>query len=79
MAGVQIETISGLLLENHGIKSHSNVGVVERRREYYMRESGGFPQVQAVVNLVSPKSLVACPSNKGAPESELINLLVGWM
>jgi hypothetical protein len=27
----------------------------------------------------SPKSPVACPSTKGAVESELTNLLVGWM
>jgi hypothetical protein len=30
-----------------------------------------------VVNLVNPKSPVACLSTKGAPESELTNLLVG--
>jgi hypothetical protein len=28
---------------------------------------------------VNPKLLVACPSTKGVPESELINLLVGLM
>jgi hypothetical protein len=50
---------------------------MERHREYYMGESGGFPGVWAVVSLVSPKSPVACPSIKGAPESELTNLLVG--
>jgi hypothetical protein len=39
-----------------------------------MGEGGGFPRVQAVVGLVSPKS----PVTKGAPESELTNLwLVG--
>jgi hypothetical protein len=41
-----------------------------------MGEGGGFPQVQAVVSLVSLGSPVACPSTKGAPESELTNLLV---
>ncbi len=44
-----------------------------------MGEGDGFPRVQAVVSLVSPKLPVACPSTKGAPESELTNLLVGWM
>jgi hypothetical protein len=39
-----------------------------------MGEGGGFPQVRAVVSLVSPKSLVAHPSINGAPESELTNL-----
>jgi hypothetical protein len=43
-----------------------------------MGEGGGFPQVQAVVSLVNPKSPVVRPSTKGAPESELTNLwLVG--
>jgi hypothetical protein len=50
---------------------------MERHREYYMGEGGGFPRVRAVVSFVSPKSPVACPNTKGAPESELTNLLVG--
>jgi hypothetical protein len=44
-----------------------------------MGEGGGFPRVRAVVNLVSPKSPVACPNIKSAPKSELTNLLVGLM
>jgi hypothetical protein len=48
-------------------------------REYYMGEGGGFPRIRAMVNLVSPKLPMACPSTKGAPESELTNLLVGLM
>jgi hypothetical protein len=52
---------------------------VERRREYYMGEGGGFPQVRAVVSLVSPESPVACLSTKGVLKNELTNLLVGWM
>jgi hypothetical protein len=31
------------------------------------------------MNLMSPKSLVACLSIKVASESELTNLLIGWM
>jgi len=42
-----------------------------------MGEGGGFPQVQAVVNLVSPELPVACPNTKSALECELTNLL-GW-
>jgi hypothetical protein len=38
-------------------KSHLDVASVERCRVYYMGESGGFPQVRAVVSLVSLKSL----------------------
>jgi hypothetical protein len=69
----------GILLGSHGTKSHSDVGAAERRREYYMGEGGGFPQIRAVVSLVSPESPVACPSIKRAAESELTNLLVGLM
>jgi hypothetical protein len=32
-----------------------------------------------MVNQVSPKLPMVCPSTKGAPESELTNLLVGLM
>jgi len=79
VAGVQTGTVSGLLLGSPGIKSHSDVGVAERQREYYMGEGGGFPRVRVVVSLVSLELLVACPSTKGASESELTNLLVGLM
>jgi hypothetical protein len=47
-----------------------------------MGEGGGFPRVRtmvSLVNLVSLKSPVACPSTKGALERELTNLLVGLM
>jgi hypothetical protein len=53
VSGVQTETISGLLLESPGTKSHSDVGPVGKRREYYMGEGGGFPQVWAVVSQVN--------------------------
>jgi hypothetical protein len=59
-------------------KSHSDVGAAKRHREYYMGEGDGFPRVQAVVSLVSPKLLATCPNTKGALESELTNLLVGF-
>jgi hypothetical protein len=77
--GVQIETISGLLLGRPGTKSHSDVGAAERHREYYMGEGGGFLRVRVVVNLVSPRSPVAYPSTKGVKKSELTNVLVGLM
>jgi hypothetical protein len=79
MVGVQTRTISRLLLGSLEIKSHSDVGVVERCREYYMGEGGGFPRVWALVSLVSPESPVACPSTKGALESDLTNWVVGLM
>ncbi len=51
----------------------------EQRKKYYMGEGDGFPRVQAVVSLVSPKLPVTCLSTKGVPECELTNLLVGLM
>jgi hypothetical protein len=62
-----------------GRKSHLDVAFVERHKEYYMGEGGGFPRARAVVSLVSAESPVVCPSTKGAPESGLTNLLVGSM
>jgi hypothetical protein len=77
--GVQTGTVSRLLLESLGKKCHSDVASVERCREYYMGEGGGFPRVRAVVSQMSPVLTVACPSTKGVPECELTNLLVGLM
>jgi hypothetical protein len=77
--GVQTKTVSRLLLGTPGTKSHLDVGVADKRRGYYMGEGGVFPQIWAVVSLVSPGSPVACPSTKGVVESELTNLLIGWM
>jgi len=76
---VQAWTVLGLLLGSLGTKSHSDVSATERHKEYYMGESGGFPLVQAVVSLVSPKLPVACPSSRNVPESDLTNLLVNLM
>jgi hypothetical protein len=59
--------VSGLLFESLGTKSHLDIALAKRCKIYYMGEGGGFPQVRAVVSLVSPKLLVACPSTKGAP------------
>jgi len=42
---------------NSRTKCHLDVGLVERHRVYYKGEGGGFPQVRAVVSLVSP----SCP------------------
>jgi hypothetical protein len=45
-------TISGLQLRSPGKKSHFDVAPTKWRKEYYMGEGGGFPQVWAVVSLV---------------------------
>ncbi len=73
-----IGTVSGLLLGSPGTKSHSNVGAMKRHKEYYMGEGGGFPRIRAMVSTMSPKLLATCPNIKGALESELTNLLVGF-
>jgi hypothetical protein len=62
--GVQTGIVLGLHFGSPGTKSHSGVGAVEQRREYYMGEGGGFPRVRAVVSPVSLRSLVTCPNTK---------------
>jgi hypothetical protein len=42
-----------------------------------MGEGGGFPQIRAVVSLVSLELPVICPSIKGAPKI-ILTKLVGW-
>jgi hypothetical protein len=54
VTGVQIETISGLLLGSPGKKSHLDVAPTRSCKEYYKGEGGGFPRVRAVVCQVSP-------------------------
>jgi len=49
-----------------GTKCHLDVSLMERHKIYYKGEGGGFPQVRAVVNFVSPSLPVACPSTKSA-------------
>jgi hypothetical protein len=60
--------VSGFFLGGLGTKSHSDVGVVGRHKEYYMGEGGGFPWIQAMVSLVSPKLFVAYRDTKGVPK-----------
>ncbi len=66
IARIPTLAISGLPFESPKTKSHLDVALMERCKIYYMGESGGFPQVRAVLSLVSPKSPVACLSTKGA-------------
>jgi hypothetical protein len=79
VARVQTGRVSRLLFRSSGIKNHSDVGAAERHREYYMGEGDGFLRIQAVMSLLSLESPVVCPSTKGVLESDLTNLLVGWM
>jgi hypothetical protein len=49
--------ILGLPFGSPRTKNHLDVAPVERRRIYYKREGGGFPQVRAVMSLVCPNCL----------------------
>jgi hypothetical protein len=64
--GVLTMGIPGLPLGSLGTKCHLDVALVERHRVYYKGEGDGFPQVRAMVNLMSLKLLVACPITKSA-------------
>jgi hypothetical protein len=48
-------------------KNHLDVAPVENCRIYYKEEGGGFPQVQAMVSLVSSRLPVVRPSTKSVP------------
>jgi len=63
---VPILGISGLPFGNPETKSHLDVGLVERHRVYYKGEGGDFPQVQAVLSLVSPSLPMVRPNTKNA-------------
>ncbi len=57
-------------LQSHGspgTKCHLNVSLVDKHKVYYKGEGGGFPQVRAVVSLVSLRLPVARPNTKSVP------------
>jgi hypothetical protein len=66
VGGIPILGISRLPFGSLGTKCHLDVGFMERHIVYYKGEGGGFPQVRAVVSLVSPSLLVARPNTKSA-------------
>jgi len=78
------ETISWQFWDSNlgvpGKKSHLDVALAERCREYYMGEGGGFPWVRAMVSLVceSARGLTQHPTPKGVPECELTLLWLVW-
>ncbi len=63
---VPMSGISGLPFGSFGTKCHLDVGLMEKYRVYYKGEGGGFPQVWAMVNLVSLNLPMVCPSTKNA-------------
>jgi hypothetical protein len=65
--GVLTLVILGLPFGSPGTKNHLDVGLAKRCKIYYMEEGGGFPQVRAVVSLVSSSSPMVRPNTKSAP------------
>jgi len=65
--GVPISRISRFQLGSPETKWHLGVGPMVRHIEYYKEEGGGFPQVWAVVSLVSPCLPMVHPCIKNAP------------
>jgi hypothetical protein len=64
VVGVQVVKIPGFPFGRLETKCHLDVAPVERRRVYYKEEGGGFPQVQAIVSLVSLKLPMVRPRTK---------------
>jgi hypothetical protein len=64
--GVSILGISELSFGSLGTKCHLDVSIVEWHRIYYKGEGVGFPQVRAVVSLVSLRLSIVRPSTKNA-------------
>jgi hypothetical protein len=66
VAGVPISRISGLPFGNPRTKCYLGANPMARHRVYYKGEGVGFPQVRAVVSLVSLCLPVACLCTKSA-------------
>jgi hypothetical protein len=60
----QLLGVSRLPLGSLGTKEHLGVGPMAMHKIYYKGEGGGFPQVQAVVSLVSLCLFVPCLCTK---------------
>jgi hypothetical protein len=65
--GLKIMGVPTLGISGVETKCHLDVGLVEKYKVYYKGEGGGFPQVWAVVNLVSLKLPVIRHGTKSAP------------
>ncbi len=62
--GIPTLRISGPPFGSPVTKCHLDVGLVERHKVYYKGEGDGFPQVRAVVSLVSLSLPLVRPSTK---------------
>jgi hypothetical protein len=75
---IQIGIVSGLHFGSPEKKCHSDVNAMERHKEYYIGEGGGFPRVRAVVSQMSPCCLWLVPTPRVFSKCDLTNLLVGF-
>jgi hypothetical protein len=64
VVGIPTLGILGLPFVSLGRKCHLDVGLVERHIVYYKGQGDGFPQVWAMLSLVSPSLPVVHPSTK---------------
>ncbi len=64
---VSVVEISGLSFGNPETKCHLSGSPVAKHKVYYKGEGGGFPQVRAMVSLVSSSLPMALPSTKSVP------------
>jgi hypothetical protein len=64
VAKIAILGISRLPFRSPETKSHLDVGLMERQKVYYKGEGGRFPQVWAMVSLMSPSLPVVRLSTK---------------
>jgi len=64
VVGVQVVRISGLPLGSPKTKCHLDVSLVEKHKVYYKGEGGGFPQVRAMLSVVSLRLPMARFSTK---------------
>jgi len=67
VTGVLTLAISGLPFGSSRTKCHSDVGLMERHKVYYKGKGDGFPQVRAMVSLMSPNLPMTHLSTKSAP------------
>jgi len=67
IAGVPTLGILGLPFGSPGTKCHLDVGLMERHILYYKGEGDDFPQVRAMVSLVSSSLSMVRSSTKNAP------------
>ncbi len=65
--GVLVARILGFSLGSPKTKCHLDVGPMASHKVYYKGEGGGFPQVRAVMSLVSPSLPMVHPNTKIVP------------